>query len=162
MVITLLAGIWAVFFVILLENLACWRGKIRWSSKELWEKEKGCLILEEMGVEGIRNGPSLALRRFCHLPLSAVQRGPAPAAQLLFPVILLAVSWVSAQRMPQSQQDCFCVEKAEPSFLACHQKRGDFLTKTECSIRRDFGSLPCARKPGEWFEFFQNCLKFSC
>ena len=69
---------------------------------------------------------------------------------------------MSAQRMPQSRQGCFCIEKAETSFLALLQKRCDFLTKQECSIRRVFGTFPSDMKPGEWSEFFQNYLKFSC
>lgn len=77
-------------------------------------------------------------------------------------MILLAVSWMSAQRMSQSRQDFFCIEKAETKFLALHQKRCDFLTKAECSIRRVFGTFPSAMEPGEWFVFFQNYLKFSC
>lgn len=81
---------------------------------------------------------------------------------LLFLMILLAVSWKSAQRMPQSRQDCFCIEKAESNFLALHQKRCDFLTKVECSVRRVVGTSPSAMKPGEWFEFFQNYFKLSC
>lgn len=64
--------------------------------------------------------------------------------------------------MPQSRQDCFCVEKAENNIPAVHQKRWDFLSKEECSIRRVFGTFPSAMKPGEWFEFLQNYLKFSC
>lgn len=81
---------------------------------------------------------------------------------LLFLMIILAVSLLSAQRLPQSQQDCFCVRKAETNFLALHLKRRDFLTKVECSIRRISGTLPSAMKSSEWFEFFQNYLQFSC
>lgn len=64
--------------------------------------------------------------------------------------------------MPRSWQNCYCIENAEAPFLALHQKRSDFLTKEECSIWRVFGTFPSAMKPGEWFEFFQNYLKFSC
>lgn len=64
--------------------------------------------------------------------------------------------------MPPSRKDCFCTEKAETSFLALHQRGCDFLMEVECSTRRVWGTFPSAMKPGEWFEFFQNYLKFSC
>ena len=109
--------------------------------------------------KGIRGRLSLDLCLFCsepHYDNKGVQ------LWLLLLAMLLAVSCMSAQRTSQSRQDCFCVEKAENSIPAVHQKRWDFLTKEECSVRRVFGTFPSARKPGEWFEFLQNYLKFSC
>jgi hypothetical protein len=67
---------------------------------------------------------------------------------------------MSAWRISQSQQDFFfCVEKAETNILALHQKRCDFPTKAEFSIRRIFGSFSSAMEPGEQFEFFPKVLE---
>ena len=79
-VITLSADSWAVFFVIVLENLAFWKGKIRWSSKELREKKNRYLNWEEMDVERNQKWPfpgSLPSLPFAPLCL---QRGPALVA----------------------------------------------------------------------------------
>lgn len=157
-VITLSADTWAVFFVIRLEHLACWKGKIRWCSKELWEKEKRCLNWEEMKVERYQKWTGPGSLPFLQFVALSVQRSPSPAA---LPDDNIH-SLLNAQKMPPSRQDCFRIEKVETNFLAVHQKRCDLLTKVECSIRRLFVTFPSALKPREQFEFFQNYLKFSC
>lgn len=146
MVVTSSACTWVVFFAIMLENLPCWRGKLIWSSIELWKKENRCLTWQEIEVARYWNELSLALCGFCCLPHSAVQ---GVQFGLLLLMVSLTGSWVSAQRIPQSQQDCFCGEKAKNYFLALHPKTVDFLTKVECSIKRVSGTLSSAMKPGE-------------
>lgn len=76
-VITLSVDSWAVFFVIVLENPACWKSKIRWSSKELREKENRCLNWEEMEVEKNQKWPSPGSLPFLQFAPLCLQRGPA-------------------------------------------------------------------------------------
>lgn len=96
-----------VFFVILLENLACWRGTLRWSSKELRGEGK------QVPPPG-RNGRSRYQKRALIGSLPSLLRVVLCAAEVsssAFPSWWCY--WQSAARLQrecQSQQGCFCVQ----------------------------------------------------
>lgn len=158
-VITLSADTWAACSVIVLENLAFWKEKIRWSSQELREKKTRYLIWEEMDTERNQKWPFPGSLPFLQCAPLWQQRG-TPLADPLDDIIGSQLNVCTENAAVTAR--LFLYWKSRNKVPALHQKRCDFLTKEECSVRRVFGTFPSAMKPGEWFEFLQNYLEFSC
>lgn len=164
MVITLLAGIWAVFFVILLENLACWRGENKMILEGAMRKGKGVSPLGRIGRNGSRryqkwtipgSPPSLPFT-----PLCGTEGSNSSCSSWRY-------CWQqSAERLHwechRHSRMVSALKWQSPAFW--HAIRREVISSQRQNAQSEeiFGRVPSARKPGEWFEFFQNCLKCSC